>query len=89
MGLSGEIQSKPLVRTMERIREGLRRMDDEYLRSALDYIGAQPDLTALKRGPHTYASPNLNIVSWIRLPVHEADFWMGKTPFHGAGQSLL
>lgn len=83
MGLSGEIQSKPLVRTMERIRGGLRRMDDEYLRSALDYIGAQPDLTALKRGPHTYASPNLNIVSWIRLPVHDADFGWGRPLFMG------
>ncbi|KAJ6355292.1 hypothetical protein OIU77_005806 [Salix suchowensis] len=83
MGLSGEIQSKPLVRTMERIRGGLRRMDDEYLRSALDYIGAQPDLNALKRGPHTYASPNLNIVSWIRLPVHDADFGWGRPLFMG------
>ncbi|KAG5225905.1 shikimate O-hydroxycinnamoyltransferase [Salix suchowensis] len=84
MGLSGEIQSKPLVRTMERIRGGLRRMDDEYLRSALDYIGAQLDLNALKRGPHTYASPNLNIVSWIRLPVHDADFGWGRPLFMGS-----
>lgn len=83
MGLSGEIQSKPLARTMERIHEALVRMDDEYLRSALDYIEAQPDLNALKRGPHTYASPNLNIVSWIRLPVHDADFGWGRPVFMG------
>lgn len=82
-GLSGEGQSKPLARTMERIREALRRMDDEYLRSALDYIRAQPDLNALKRGPHTYASPNLNIVSRIRLPVHDADFGWGRPLFMG------
>ncbi|KAK1549155.1 hypothetical protein Q3G72_001629 [Acer saccharum] len=30
-------------------------------------IEQQPDLTVLKRGPHTFKCPNLNVVSWMRL----------------------
>jgi shikimate O-hydroxycinnamoyltransferase len=43
-------------------------MDNEYLRSAIDYSQVQADFEALKRGPHTFKSPNLNIVSWLSHP---------------------
>lgn len=81
--LSGDILSKPLVHTVERIHEAVKRMDDAYLRSALDFLEVQSDLTLFKRGAQTFKCPNLNIVSWIRLPTYDADFGWGRPMFMG------
>lgn len=78
---SGELQSELLTNSAKRIHNALMRMDDEYLRSALDYLECQPDLSKLVRGSNYFASPNLNINSWTRLPVHNADFGWGR-PIH-------
>nr|GMC58310.1 shikimate O-hydroxycinnamoyltransferase-like [Ipomoea batatas] len=84
---SGELQTEPLARSAKRIHDALVRMDDEYLRSALDYLECQPDLSKLVRGSNYFASPNLNINSWTRLPVHNSDFGWG-TPVH-MGPALI
>lgn len=68
-----------------RIQSALGRMDDEYLRSALDYLELQPDLTKLVRGAHTFRCPNIGITSWTRLPIHDADFGWGRPIFMGPG----
>ncbi|KAF7154032.1 hypothetical protein RHSIM_Rhsim01G0027900 [Rhododendron simsii] len=82
LALSGDLRSKPLNSTVTKIHDdALSRMDDDYLRSALDYHALQPDPTALVRGAHTFKCPNLNVVSWIRLPVYDADFGWGR-PIH-------
>ncbi|XP_019177975.1 PREDICTED: shikimate O-hydroxycinnamoyltransferase-like [Ipomoea nil] len=84
---SGELLTEPLASSAKRIRSALVRMDDEYLRSALDYLECQPDLSKLVRGSNYFASPNLNINSWTRLPVHNSDFGWG-TPVH-MGPALI
>ncbi|KAA8522855.1 hypothetical protein F0562_009278 [Nyssa sinensis] len=81
IALYDEIRSRPLAHTVKKIHDALARMDDEYLRSALDFIEMQPDPTVFTRGPHTFRCPNLNINSWIRLPVFDADFGWGR-PIH-------
>lgn len=81
--LCGEIQSNPLKDTIEKIHEALKRMDDEYLRSALDLLEVQPDLTAMMRGANTFKCPNLNVVSWMKLPIHDADFGWGRPIYMG------
>ncbi|XP_010942061.1 hydroxycinnamoyltransferase [Elaeis guineensis] len=68
-----------------RIQASLARMDDEYLRSALDYLEIQPDLAALVRGAHTFRCPNIGLTSWVRLPIHDADFGWGRPVFMGPG----
>ncbi|KAM7252590.1 hypothetical protein ACFE04_008099 [Oxalis oulophora] len=85
---SGDIISNPLYQTVENIHTALKRMDDEYLRSALDFLEMQPDLKALMRGAHTFRCPNLNVVSWIRLPIYEADFGWGR-PIHMGRASVV
>ncbi|KAJ8750713.1 hypothetical protein K2173_015894 [Erythroxylum novogranatense] len=81
--ISREVESEPMESTVRRIHEALKRRDDEYLRSALDYLQLQPDLEALKRGAQTFRCPNLNVVSWMRLPVYEANFGWGRPFFVG------
>jgi shikimate O-hydroxycinnamoyltransferase len=67
------------------IQAALDKMDNEYCRSALDYLELQPDLSALVRGAHTFRCPNLGLTSWVRLPIHDADFGWGRPVFMGPG----
>ncbi|EEF33008.1 Anthranilate N-benzoyltransferase protein, putative [Ricinus communis] len=78
IALCGDLLSEPLMATAERIRKAIRRMDDEYLRSAVDYLQVLDDLTPVMRGPDACRCPNLHIISWMWLPFYEADFGMGK-----------
>ncbi|KAE8688221.1 Shikimate O-hydroxycinnamoyltransferase [Hibiscus syriacus] len=82
---AGDRMSKPTWYAASRIHDALVRMDDDYLRSALDYLELQPDLSALVRGAHTFKCPNLGITSWVRLPIHDADFGWGRPIFMGPG----
>lgn len=85
MAVAGDLMSKPTWFAASRIHNALARMDNEYLRSALDYLELQPDLKALVRGAHTFRCPNLGITSWVRLPIHDADFGWGRPIFMGPG----
>ncbi|XP_030470953.1 shikimate O-hydroxycinnamoyltransferase-like [Syzygium oleosum] len=85
LAVAGDLQSKPTWYAASRIHDALGRMDNDYLRSALDYLELQPDLSALVRGAHTFRCPNLGITSWVRLPIHDADFGWGRPIFMGPG----
>ena len=85
VAVAGDLISKPTWYAASRIHDALMRMDNEYLRSALDYLELQPDLKALVRGSHTFRCPNLGITSWVRLPIHDADFGWGRPIFMGPG----
>lgn len=85
MALARDITSKRIDYAMSIIHEALVKTNDEYLRSALDYLELQGDLTALVRGSHTYESPNISITSWTRLPIYDADFGWGRPIFMGPG----
>ncbi|KAM6552713.1 hypothetical protein CsatB_013475 [Cannabis sativa] len=73
---------------VNQIHSTLKRIDDCYLRSALDYLELQPNLSALSRGSHTFRSPNLGIISWIRLPFYDLDFGWGRPIFVGPSTIL-
>lgn len=85
MALVGDLQTKPAWYAASRIHEALAKMDNDYLRSALDFLELQPNLKALVRGAHTFKCPNLGITSWVRLPIHDADFGWGRPIFMGPG----
>lgn len=85
LAVAGDLQSKPAWYAASRIHDALVRMDNDYLRSALDYLELQPDLSVLVRGAHTFRCPNLGITSWVRLPIHDADFGWGRPTFMGPG----
>lgn len=85
LAVAGDLESKPVWYAASKIHDALARMDNDYLRSALDYLELQPDLKALVRGAHTFKCPNLGITSWVRLPIHDADFGWGRPIFMGPG----
>ncbi|XP_065850160.1 shikimate O-hydroxycinnamoyltransferase-like [Euphorbia lathyris] len=80
---ANEIESSQLDQIVEKIHKSLKKKDDGYLRSALDYLKKQPDLTVVRRGPHTFKCPNMDIVSWTSLPLYDADFGWGKPIYMG------
>ncbi|CAI0394607.1 unnamed protein product [Linum tenue] len=60
-------------------------MDDEYLRSAIDYLEDPNNPEGIIQVPADCRSPNLWVVSWMRLPSKTADFgWGSSTLFHVA-----
>ena len=83
---SGDITRNPLGYVAGKIHKTLKTMtDEEYLRSAIDYLETQPNLTSLARGAYTYKCPNLVVNSWLRFPIYEADFGWGKPLLAGRG----
>ncbi|KAF2317005.1 hypothetical protein GH714_010368 [Hevea brasiliensis] len=72
------VDGRALRDTVERIDKEIKRMDDEYLRSAIDRLEVLDDLKPILIGAHSCRCPNLIVVSWVRLPFYDADFGMGK-----------
>ncbi|CAI0394606.1 unnamed protein product [Linum tenue] len=75
----GELVSEPLAQTVERIRQAISRMDNEYLKSAIDYLEDPSSPEGIIQVPGHCRSPNLKVVSWMRLPFKSADFGWGSS----------
>ncbi|TYJ31600.1 hypothetical protein E1A91_A06G210900v1 [Gossypium mustelinum] len=85
---AGDLNTESFLDTIKRIHEGLKQINDEYLRSALDYIETVSDLSTLVRGPYTFRCPNLIVNTWMRLPIYEADFGWGR-PIHAGPANVI
>ncbi|KAF3615435.1 Shikimate O-hydroxycinnamoyltransferase [Capsicum annuum] len=90
MAKSGELQSEPLTITARRVHDAVARMNDEYLRSAIDYLELIPDLSKLILFPN-FPSPNLKINSWTKMPIldGESQFIWDLLVFCVKGQSTF
>ncbi|KAB1212277.1 Spermidine hydroxycinnamoyl transferase [Morella rubra] len=90
--LYGDILSKPLSYAAGKIREAAERMDDEYMRSTLDFIKSHEDVTLLRNNLHVrgytdspfLGNPNLYIGSLINLQFYAAYFGWGKPTYVGS-----
>lgn len=85
---AGEVTGEPVDEVAEKVRAALARMDDAYVRSALDYLELQPEESKVTRGARFYTSPNLNVNSWVQLPLYGADFGWGRPVFMGPARVL-
>ncbi|CAN6724459.1 unnamed protein product [Malus baccata var. baccata] len=79
----GDLQSKPTWYASSCIRNAISQINDNYFRSAIDFLELEPDLSALVVGADSLRSPNLGITSWVRLPSYDADFGWGRPIFVG------
>ncbi|KAL5732042.1 shikimate O-hydroxycinnamoyltransferase [Ranunculus cassubicifolius] len=74
-----------------KISERLGRLNDDYVKSATDFLVSQKDLTPFRTGFHSsdvttglfLGNPNLAITSWFGLPIYDADFGWGEPIFMG------
>jgi shikimate O-hydroxycinnamoyltransferase len=69
-------EDQPLASVAGRIRDVIGRLDDELVRSAIDYTEMAGSLPALH--VDNMQVTNLNVVSWLGMPVYDADFGWGK-----------
>ncbi|XAR57414.1 hypothetical protein NMG60_11025548 [Bertholletia excelsa] len=87
---SGDLTSKPLAYTSKIIREAVKKMTNEYVKSYLESLRKEPDLSKF-RSSHEVGStwgifkgnPNIEITSWITIPLQGADFGWGTEIYCG------
>ncbi|KAG4920935.1 hypothetical protein AAZX31_18G099500 [Glycine max] len=84
---AGEITSKPLSYAARKMREAVEMLKEEYISSQLDIALGEEQLESIKalfsrqgerRNAPFAGNPNLQITSWINIPLYEADFGWGK-----------
>ncbi|KAL5058960.1 hypothetical protein RYX36_030564 [Vicia faba] len=81
-----DIVHKPLCYVVGKVREAIEKVNDEYVRSALDYVGNQKDMSLLRDKFYKFdrrnvlmgGDPNLYVVGWSNFPFYETDFGWGK-----------
>ncbi|KAL9996705.1 putative quinate O-hydroxycinnamoyltransferase [Helianthus debilis subsp. tardiflorus] len=76
---AGEIQLQPTWHASSKIHDALVTMNNDYLRSAMDYLEQHLDQKPMV----SYKHANLRIISWARLPIHDADFGWGRPVYTG------
>lgn len=72
-----EVVERPLSFCVEKVKEGIERvLEEEYVRSAIDWLEVYGGIPATCNGNSFYVS------AWWKLPFKELDFGFGK-PAHG------
>ncbi|XP_028751351.1 spermidine hydroxycinnamoyl transferase [Neltuma alba] len=89
----GDLLSKPLGFAARKVREAVQKVTDEYVRSGIELLKSQKDLTKFqdihKEGPPFLGNPNFEVVSWLTLPIDGFDFGWGKEVSMGLGSHML
>ncbi|KAL7170715.1 hypothetical protein ACSBR2_035570 [Camellia fascicularis] len=81
----GDIVSKPLGYTTEKLREVIEKVTNEYIRSCFAILKSEPNLFKIQyfhivgssQGAF-YWNPNICITNWTRQPLYGVDFGWGK-----------
>ncbi|VVB16371.1 unnamed protein product [Arabis nemorensis] len=90
ISLLGDFRRERFSTTVKRVHREIRKMDNEYLRSAIDYLEKHPDLDQLVPGegnPIFSCAANMCIVSIPRKNAFELDFGWGS-PFYKRASHL-
>ncbi|URD99065.1 shikimate quinate [Musa troglodytarum] len=80
---AGDVTSETTGHAASRIHGAITLVDDEYLRSALDFLEMEEDVKSLGRWAGNFTSADLSITCWTSLPIYEADFGWGLPEFTG------
>lgn len=81
----GDIVAGPIGFAAERIKSAVDRVSDEYARSVIDHLGVikRGGMSAKRGLPDT----DLSVVSWLGMPMYEADFGWGAPQFMARAQT--
>ena len=90
----GELMSQPLSYAAKKIREASWKMTDEYVTSAIDFLTTHEDIcwtrtlssssSSIVQVRSTFlGNPNLSVVSWLSMPIYDADFGWGHPDYVG------
>ncbi|CAM0958436.1 unnamed protein product [Alopecurus aequalis] len=74
----GDVLARPLGFLANTIRKGLEHIDDAYVRSVVDYLEMESGKGSLQVAPgQLMPESDLWVVSWLGMPVYDADFGWG------------
>lgn len=80
----GDVASGPLDAVAEKVTGATARLNDEYVRSLVDYLELQAvDAAGLRKGEWVMPETDLWVISWQGLPIYGADFGWGQPVFMG------
>nr|XP_010911018.2 putrescine hydroxycinnamoyltransferase 1-like [Elaeis guineensis] len=79
----GEVLSNPLEFSADKVHGATVRLNDEFIRSLVDYLEQLGDARGLEMGARVMLGSDLWVTSWLGLPIYEADFGWGKPVFMG------
>lgn len=71
-----DIDEKPFSFCVEKVREAIERVTDEYVRSVIDWL-------EVHKGVPSTANGNFYVSAWWKLPFYELDFGYGKPVYGG------
>lgn len=81
-----DIASGPLDAVAEKVSGATVRLNDDYVRSLVDYLDLQAvhsDAAGLRKGEWVMPETDLWVISWQGLPIYGADFGWGRPAFMG------
>ncbi|KAG1326545.1 putrescine hydroxycinnamoyltransferase 1 [Cocos nucifera] len=79
----GEVLSNSLEFSADKVHGAIVRLNDEFIRSLVDYLEQLEDVRGLHKGAWVMPGTDLWVISWLGLPIYEADFGWGKPVFMG------
>ncbi|KAJ7519261.1 hypothetical protein O6H91_20G030800 [Diphasiastrum complanatum] len=78
---AGKLIQQPLSYATSCIHDAVKRIDDKYMRSALDWVEQQDSPLSILPGFCSCLGVDLGMTSWIRFPLYEFDFGWGRPVF--------
>lgn len=64
-----------------KIEESMLRLNDEYIRSLVDFLEVNKDNKDMVLGSRAMGPGDFLCISWLALPIYDADFGWGKPCF--------
>lgn len=74
----GDVLSRPLGFVAERIKRAVSRVDDAFVRSVVDYLELESEKGSQAARGQLMPESDLWVVSWLGMPIYDADFGWGR-----------
>ncbi|TVU09560.1 hypothetical protein EJB05_43043 [Eragrostis curvula] len=82
----GDVLSQPLGFVAERIKRAVSRVDDAFVRSVIDYLELESEKGSQAARGQFMPESDLWVVSWLGMPIYDADFGWGRPGFVAPAQ---
>jgi shikimate O-hydroxycinnamoyltransferase len=82
----GDVLSQPLGFVADRIKRAVSRVDDAFVRSVVDYLELEAEKGNQAARGQFMPESDLWVVSWLGMPIHDADFGWGRPGFVAPAQ---
>jgi len=82
----GDVLSQPLGYVADTIRKAVEHVDDAYTRSVIDYLEVESEKGSQAARGQLMPESDLWVVSWLGMPMYDADFGWGAPRFVAPAQ---